>query len=55
MFFRMQPVLKILVQTCLFDGKVTSEVLPQLEVVAPILRECALVLPLGYDRDREAV
>ena len=33
MFFQMQPVLKILAQRCLFDGKVTSEVLPQLEVV----------------------
>jgi hypothetical protein len=26
MFFQMQPVLKILAQMCLFDGKVTSEV-----------------------------
>jgi len=33
MFFQMQPVLKILAQTCLFDEKVTSDVLPQLEVV----------------------
>ena len=33
MFFQMQPVLKILAQTCLFDEKVTSKVLPQLEVV----------------------
>ena len=33
MFFQMQPVLKVLAQTCLFDEKVASEVLPQLEFV----------------------
>ena len=27
-FFQMQPVIKVLAQTCLFDDKVTSEFLP---------------------------
>ncbi|KIM42186.1 hypothetical protein M413DRAFT_26988 [Hebeloma cylindrosporum] len=33
MFFQMQPVLKIMAQKSLFDEKLTSEVLPHLEVV----------------------
>jgi len=33
MFVQMQPVLKIQSQTCLFDEKMASKVLPQLEVV----------------------
>ncbi|KIM42184.1 hypothetical protein M413DRAFT_444643 [Hebeloma cylindrosporum] len=32
MFIQMQPVLNMLTQTCLFDEKVTSEVLPKLEI-----------------------
>ena len=33
MLFQMQPVLKILAQTCLFDEKIMSKILPQLDVV----------------------